>query len=253
MSNSNVEAVDRTGERYLTNDGSWLTIVGWRGCMDCDVQFDETIFIIKNRTYNNVKKGYIKNMMRLSVHGVGYLGYGRHKAHRGSKMYDVWKSIMQRSYSYNYHKIRPTYTSCSVDPHWHCFQNFGDWFEENWKSYMGNNWHLDKDILKKGDKVYSLDTCCFVPQEINALFIKRKHREDNLPTGVYKKCNGYAASLSKQRNSPYLGTFDSIEEAFECYRFHKELWIKEIADTWRDMITEECYIAMYNRKIKITD
>lgn len=42
--------------------------------------------------------------------------------------------------------------------------------DENWKPHM-EGWHLDKDILLKGNKVYSPETCAFVPAKINSLLI----------------------------------------------------------------------------------
>jgi hypothetical protein len=44
---------------------------------------------------------------------------------------------------------------------------------------------LDKDILYKGNKIYSPDTCVFVPQEINALFVKNDANRGDLPIGVF--------------------------------------------------------------------
>jgi hypothetical protein len=60
---------------------------------------------------------------------------------------------------------------------------------------------LDKDILVKGNKVYSPDACVFVPQCINILFTKshKSHKtKEKLPMGVNfdSKRNKYRAYCS---------------------------------------------------------
>jgi hypothetical protein len=44
--------------------------------------------------------------------------------------------------------------------------------------------HLGKDILVKGNKIYSYETCVFVPQRINELFTKRQNERGDYPIGV---------------------------------------------------------------------
>lgn len=64
-------------------------------------------------------------------------------------------------------------------------------------------WALDKDILVKGNKIYSPETCCFVPQEINNLFTKRKSCRGTLPIGVkyIKENKKFSASFSRNKKN----------------------------------------------------
>jgi len=115
------------------------------------------------------------------------------------------------------------------------------------------DFHLDKDILVKGNKVYSPETCCFVPVEINILLIKNNSKRGNLPIGVSKNGNKFQATISKGVIREHLGTFEISEEAFEAYKIAKEVYIKELADKWRGQITEQTYQALINYKVKIND
>ena len=62
-------------------------------------------------------------------------------------------------------------------------------------------WQLDKDILIKGNKIYSPDTCCFVPSEINNLFVGCNKSRGSLPIGVTfnKRLKRYVAQISKNK------------------------------------------------------
>jgi hypothetical protein len=59
--------------------------------------------------------------------------------------------------------------------------------------------------------------------------------------------------FTSRLNSKHLGTFDTPEEAFQAYKVAKEEYIKEVADKWKDKITEKVYQALYNYKVEITD
>ena len=90
---------------------------------------------------------------------------------------------------------------------------------------------MDKDILVKGNKVYSPETCCFVPSEVNLLFSKTGKLRGSLPIGV--KTNGYGAyqaSLRCHGKHKTLGQFKTCEEAFQAYKAAKESYIKEVAN-----------------------
>ena len=55
---------------------------------------------------------------------------------------------------------------------------------------------LDKDILIKGNKIYSQDTCIFVPKAINSLFTNRKRFRGEYPIGVYKGKKIFSVEIS---------------------------------------------------------
>ena len=186
------------------------------------------------------------------IYGVGYLGVGEYKTMVKTvrtKDYLVWRTMIMRCYDERYHKTQPTYGECSVVEEWHNFQNFGSWCEHN---YI-DGFVLDKDILVKGNKIYSPETCCFVPQEINNLFTNRKNKRGKYPIGVNTKGDKFRATMTLNKKQLYIGTFTTIQEAFEAYKLVKEQHIKEVADKWRGKITEEVYKAMYNYKVEITD
>ena len=121
---------------------------------------------------------------------------------------------------------------------------------------------LDKDILVPGNKIYSPDTCIFVPKRINDLFVHIHGRKKNgLPTGVTysKKTGKYQATVrescetedsenTKKKKGVQLGYFDTIEEAYEVYKAHKLAEIIYIADCYKDVIPDKLYQAMINWK-----
>ena len=244
--------INRKGEKHLSNRGYWATIIEYFSKRNCTVQFEDGT-IIKGLQYGNIKKGQIKNPCHPSIYGVGYDGIGKYTTTRNgknTKEYVVWKGMIERCYSVEYKKKRHNYTECSVIVAWHNFQNYAQWYENNYKE----NFEADKDILIKGNKIYSPETCCFVPQEINTLFTKSNKTRGELPIGVrITKQQRYQARISKGIYSKCIGTFHTIEEAFQVYKIAKEEYIKEMADKWRGQITEPCYEAMYAYEVEITD
>lgn len=167
------------------------------------------------------------------------------------RAYNYWNSMLRRCYSEYSLRLNPAYKGCSVCPEWHYLSNFKKWFDENYIE----GYALDKDILVKGNKVYSPDTCCFVPQYINALLTNCKSKRGIYPIGVSKAGNGYSAQISYNKNKGYIGYFDTPEEAFNAYKQAKEAYIKEVAqDCHNDgKITKRVYDALMNWEIEITD
>ena len=118
---------------------------------------------------------------------------------------------------------------------------------------------LDKDILCKGNKVYSRDTCIFVPERINLLFVKRDNDRGDCPIGVTPNLsdNYQVRCNNGNRKSIYLGSYSTKEEAFQVYKNYKEKVIKEVIDSYEGIIPEPHYTklktAMYNYKVEIDD
>ena len=80
--------------------------------------------------------------------------------------------MLERCYDTEHSYKFPTYENCIVCDEWLNYQNFARWFDINYYEIEGEVMCLDKDILFKGNKIYSPKTCIFVPRGINNLFTK---------------------------------------------------------------------------------
>ncbi len=247
---------NRVGENYTTNEGYKVEIIEYFGSNNCTVKFEDGK-VYKNVAFSHIKKGNVRNPYHRSVVNVGYLGIGKHKSRKDNIKtikYYYWVSMLTRCYSERYQQKFPTYIGCSVDDSWHNFQNFGDWYDKNFNSKTMQGWNLDKDILEKGNKIYSPETCCFVPQEINKLFLKPKLKTD-LPIGVFKLNNRFVSQCNTDKKSRHIKCSNTFEEAFQAYKEVKENYIKKIAIEYYSTgkIPLKVYNAMYNYTIEVTD
>ena len=254
--------IDRTGEIGYNNFGSKMVIVGYRGALDIDVHFPEYKWTFEHAKYQSFKKGNIKCPYEARVYGKGYLGEGKYKTKENGKniyKYDIWHGMLKRCYDPKFHEKESTYKGCTVEDYLLNFQHMCEWLEINYYEVPGERMHLDKDILCKGNKVYIRDTCIFVPQRINSLFIKNDNSRgknpigvSDLPSGNYQAyCNdGYGKSI-------YLGSYSSKQETFQVYKQYKEKLIKEVIDSYEGVIPEPFYSrlreAMYNYEVEIDD
>lgn len=208
---------------------------------------------------------YIENshLRGSGVYNVGYMGNGKYKSCINGveqTSYSKWRDMFDRCYSNN--KKSDTYKDCFVCEEWHNYQNFAKWYEENlWDAKFT---FLDKDILFKGNKIYSPDTCIFVNNRINTLFVKSNKSRGDFPIGVsYDKSRNKFSSHcctrtgeESKRNRLFLGRFDTPIEAFNAYKQFKESYIKQVADDYSNKypnFPKRLYDAMYNYKVEITD
>ena len=257
-----VRKIDRTGEEGYNSFGSKMVIKECRSATDIDVYFPDYDWVFKNATYNNFKKGNIKCPYEPRTFGIGYLGEGKYKAKENGKHTDeyyIWHNMLKRCYDLKYQEEHSTYKGCEVEDYLLNFQNMGEWIEENYYEVSGEIMCLDKDILCKGNKVYSRETCIFVPQRINKLFTKSDNSRGDNPIGVSLTPSGnYGVYCSDGYGKNInLGTYSIKEEAFRAYKVYKEKLIKETIDSYKGIIPEPHYSrlreAMYNYKVEIDD
>jgi hypothetical protein len=135
-------------------------------------------------------------------------------------IYRKWKDMITRVYSEKMHKKNPTYIGVTVCEEWLTFSNFLKWYEEN---YI-DGFDLDKDLKVKGNKLYSPETCMFVPPAVNRLFADKPNLNKSLPTGVsfHEPTGKYRARVNRK----YLGLFDRKEDASKAYAEAKNKEIK---------------------------
>jgi hypothetical protein len=202
-----------------------------RGCKDC-----------WSERFSKATKGKPKVSTRKMLFGVAYVDVDY--AVCKTNAYVVWCDMLRRCYSEKYHKKKPTYKGCSVCEEWLLFSNFKRWFDEN----HIDGYVLDKDILVKGNKVYSPDACCFVPNDLNVM-VKSSGVERDLPTGVYLLKSGrYYASY----NNHTAGTYDTVNDAYNAYCKCKEKDVKKRSQDYyeKGLITEKVYNALQKYKVK---
>lgn len=168
--------------------------------------------------------------------------------------YTVWNGMIGRCYLNTRMKDKIYRSHCSVCNEWLTYSNFYNWFHKPENNYI-QGLDLDKDILVKNNKIYSPDTCCFVPREINIAFMNGKSKRGNYPIGVYFKNNKYAACVNKYQKRIFLGYFDTPEQAFFAYKIAKEQYIKELAEKYFEegKITTKVYDAIMKYEVEITD
>ena len=248
---------NRVGEINYNTKGSRMKIIECINARNIVVIFDNGY---KTKTeYSQFKKGQIKNPYDKTIYNVGYIGEGYYKLITHKNIYKHWSSMIRRCYADNKNKFNPTYKDCSVCEEWHNFQNFGKWFDENYYTIENETMALDKDILVKGNKTYSPETCVFVPQRINSLFLKRNKSRGKYPIGTTynKRDKKYESCCHMYKNNRYtrhaIGNFDTPTEAFTAYKTFKEQYIKQVANEYKDKIPKKLYDAMYSWEVNIND
>ena len=256
------KTIDRTGEEALNSFSSKMVIVRYRNNVDIDVYFPEYNWVFEHAKYINFKKGNVKCPYEARVFGKGYLGEGKYKVRENGKITDeyfIWHGMLQRCYDPKYQEKYTTYKGCVVEEYLLNFQHMGEWIEDNYYEIPGEVMCLDKDILHKGNKIYSRETCIFVPERINLLFVKHDKARGDCPIGVRPMQSGNYQALC---NNGYgkqicLGTYSTKEEAFNVYKEYKEKLIKDVIDSYEGKIPELYYsrlkTAMYNYRVEIDD
>jgi len=229
-------------EHGLFHISVWNHLIG-QGCPICAN--------IKRRISNT---GNVRKRPKL-VCGVGKNDYEGNIKYNKVKIqsYHTWEQMLKRCYGTKFKEKNQTYKDCCVCEEWLSFSNFKEWFDENYIE----GYALDKDILVKGNKLYSPQTCCFVPIEINSLLTKTQKLRGDCPIGVHfrKDNQKYFAYTSKKGERVNIGCFDNAVDAFNAYKAKKEEIIKEIATEYfnNGKIAEKVYNALMNYQVEIDD
>ena len=204
---------------YESKNYGLFRVISYNDCYNVDVEFLDTGYKTTAES-GNIRNGQVKDKLLPVVYGVGYFGEGEHKAYvngRHTKPYYIWFSMLSRCYGQKKQELSPTYKGCSVAKEWHNFQVFAEWFELNYVEGL----HLDKDIIKQGNKVYGPDLCMFVTQTENNIEAKAKHYKFISPEGELTKI--YNLSEFCRNSSLNQGAMGDVNSG---KRNHHKGWTK---------------------------
>ena len=231
-------------------------IVKYNNNRNVVIQFLKTGFEMVARL-DHIKSGEIKDPYSPSVFDVGIVGtnYPATVNGRITKEYSRWHSMLERCYSDTFKKKYLTYEGCEASENFKSYEYFYEWCQKQ-IGFNNEGWQLDKDLLIKGNKVYSEDSCVFLPQEINKILTKRTTSRGEYLIGIYwsKTHKAFKAQVCKNKGGrECLGYFNTELEAFNAYKVAKESFIKEQVNKWKGKIDGRAYNALMNYTVEITD
>ena len=235
-------------------------IIEYKGYNNVVIEFLETGYqkLCQNK---EIKTGAVKDKLLPNVLGVGIVGDKYNCKINGKyvKEYQLWADMLKRCYGEKRHLRHPTYKDCEAGNSFKSYEYFYEWCH----SQIGfgnegdeNPFHLDKDLLVKGNKVYSENTCVFIPQEINSLLINNTASRGEHLIGVNwcKTKKAFKAQVNKNKGKQeHLGLFTTEIEAFNAYKIAKESFAKEQAEKFKSQIDIRAYNALMNYTVDIDD
>lgn len=250
----------KVGDVFETSLGGDCVILEYKSSKEVLIQFLNTGFETWIQT-SKIHTGLVRDMTLPTVCGVGYNNDGKYpatemtdKGLRNTKAYSTWGGMMKRCYDEEHRHTAPTYAGCTVNEAWHYYQDYAEfYYEDPWRQ---DGWHLEKDLIVKGNKEYGPETCVFAPREINALCNKMQKKRGDCPLGVhYKKANGRYGANYRDGSGwlIHIGYFSNATDAFYAFKERKESLIKSIADQWQSKIDPRLYEALYRYTVEITD
>ena len=247
---------DCIGKVFKSLNSGDFKIVKYNNNRNVEIQFLKTGFETSVHLVQ-VKNGSVKDPFTPSVYGIGVVGTKYPSRVNGvtTKEYELWQSMLERCYSDALKKRYPTYEGCEVSNNFKSYEYFYEWCHKH-IGFSNQSWQLDKDLLIKGNKVYSEDSCVFLPQEINSLLTKREASRGKHLIGVswHDKGKAFEARVSKNKGKrEYLGLFNTELEAFKAYKQAKEAFVKEQANGWKGKIDGRAYEALMNYEVNIDD
>ena len=257
---NDVNYKDCVGKVCKSKSSGDFKVLKYNNAKNVEIQFLKTGYEAVARL-DHIRNGNVKDPYLPSVFGVGVLGNKHPITIDGvlTKEYELWCNMLRRCYSDVYKKKSPTYECCEVSNKFKNYEYFYEWCNKQigfGVNGNGNQFQLDKDLLIKGNKVYSESTCVFIPVEINLLLNKRTASRGEYLIGVYwnKRANAFVSRVRKNKGKQeWLGCFNTEIEAFNTYKEAKEAFVKEQANKWKSQIDPRVYNALMNYQVEITD
>ena len=160
--------------------------------------------------------------------------------------YRRWHNMLRRCY----YGTDSGYDGCKVCDEWLTFSNFKKWMEkQDWEGK-----HLDKDLIKTGNKVYSPDMCVFVSPKVNSFLVTSQKSKTSLIGCHFEQ---YTQKYRAVVCNPFsdkaigLGRFDTELEAHLAWKKRKHELACQLADS--EYVTDERVAEALRNRYKDID
>ena len=152
---NDVNRKDCVGKVCKSLNSGDFKVLKYNNSANVEIQFLNTGFEMVVQL-TNIKSGSIKDPYSPSVYGVGVLGtkYPISDGGRDTKECALWKNMLKRCYNDDCKKKQPTYEDCEASENFKYYEYFYEWCHKQ-IGFGNEGWQLDKDLLVKGNKVYS--------------------------------------------------------------------------------------------------
>lgn len=234
------------GKEFENKLGEKCFVIDYKSSKEVVVMFYDGYYTTTQMS--NIRKGAVKNPFSEQGKFLGF-GVADVKVSTKSPLYKyrrLWEAMITRVHS----KADKAYHNVTVSQDWAMLSTF----LEDIKSFSGydrvltDGWVLDKDILSVNDKIYSKDTCCFVPPEINSLLVNMDKPKGNHPLGVHF-CNRegkFVAQMHTKTTTKHIGYFSCPSKAHTAYKCEKQQYINRIVELYKDALDTKVYRALLN-------
>lgn len=125
-----------------------------------------------------------------------------------------------------------SYKDVSICDEWLIFSNF----QKGYQIHARKGWQLDKDL--KGHKLYSPETCVYLPADINQCLQRHK--------GVKKEDGKWIAEYSRGGTLERIGEYETENEAREAYIKEKKSYLDWLVQLNRFQLDKETQELLRN-------
>lgn len=153
-------------------------------------------------------------------------------------IYSKWFQMLQRCHTEYGKKKNPTYSEDFVCDDWLRFSVYREWCLSS--GGEDKSLHLDKDILFKANKLYSPETCVFVPRFINNIVLCKMSSKGQHPIGVHfeKESGRFKSQANVDGKYKNLGRYSTAKEAHKAWQKQK---ILNIEDSVKEYSKMDCF------------
>ena len=147
-----------------------------------------------------------------------------------SSEYKIWRGVVIRGTN----SLQESYSHTRISKDFLIFDDFLQWLEKN---KIRGDVELDKDLFSFEDfKIYSPETCCFLPREINLFLKDRRSKTIYFDGEVYYISNLFGERLPKAET-----IFKSQTDCMNFVNFCMTDKLRILANKYKDQILPHVY------------